>query len=501
MFAPLEDPETSWLERLLTDPAAAIVELGIVGLLAVVIFGVVFWFCSNLKDSPRTRALFETWLTHDTVGTAYRSLLRVGLNWLDERLCSEAERELPVTDGRRAWSTRLLSVMLVLALAYPILSLLIRWTFANSGMVGGLPVLPPDDRDWLRYATLGLIVLSLIILNAARQSSSRMRLALQIVAFGAYLGFLVLAFAFSGAGVAAVAVGFVALLAFVGALASSGLFAVAFAASLACVVAFELITTASAAAGAVGGAIFGARAIGMRMNRLASQQGWPTLLLGDFGLLALVLAGVALALSPGISEGNRGAILFIGILPLFNGLADFASIGLTRWSLQRGVEGRGPLPVFGVIDVLGAVVIFLALGCGIISFIHVFTPRDGIPLIDLGVLFAELTDPETRGQYWWLLFTLFSTLIPTIVHLIIWAIAFFTVFPGFVQRHVARLVAAAAEDVTASRMSGVILSTALTLAIIVPVALTVGLIRWWPAILDGTIWLFESYARLIGAVA
>ncbi|WP_152912589.1 hypothetical protein [Candidatus Rhodobacter oscarellae] len=199
---------------------------------------------------------------------------------------------------------------------------------------------------------------------------------------------------------------------------------------------------------------------------------------------------------PELDNEERGQLLFLSFLPLVNGLADFASIGLTRWSLRKGVQGM--LPWSWVIDLAGAVVIFFGLGAVIILFIHMAQPG-GVPLLSLEVLFAEIKGPATRGQYWWLLFMLFSTLIPTVLHGVVAATAFFTIYPKPWRLRITAWLRDAPEDAIAARGGRVTLALAFTLAFFVPVFLIVEAVRWWPGILNGTIWVFEGFACLIGA--
>jgi hypothetical protein len=55
------------------------------------------------------------------------------------------------------------------------------------------------------------------------------------------------------------------------------------------------------------------------------------------------------------------------------------------------------------------------LGCTLITFFTFVTPADGAPLVDLAQLFANLR--TAPGDYIWLMMKLFSTLLPTLVHL------------------------------------------------------------------------------------
>ncbi len=126
-------------------------------------------------------------------------------------------------------------------------------------------------------------------------------------------------------------------------------------------------------------------------------------------------------------------LLFLGFLPLLNAWADFASVGLTRWRLRCGVQGH--LVFNAVVDAVAAIAILFLLAFAIIATIHFVRPGGGAPLVNLPALFTDLR--TAPGQYWWLGFMLFSTLLPTLIHLAIGAFALFTLVSGWLGRPIA----------------------------------------------------------------
>ena len=135
------------------------------------------------------------------------------------------------------------------------------------------------------------------------------------------------------------------------------------------------------------------------------------------GVLMAVLV-VAIKTSDVFGGGQRNRAVFLmltfGLLPLFNGLFDFASAGLTRYLLRMGLDQKRAA-WRAVLDGLGGVAIFFALGCALIAFFTFVTPADGVPLLDLAQLFANLR--SAPGDYIWLMITLCSTLLPALLHL------------------------------------------------------------------------------------
>ncbi|MEM0942761.1 MAG: hypothetical protein AAGI70_02325 [Pseudomonadota bacterium] len=112
-------------------------------------------------------------------------------------------------------------------------------------------------------------------------------------------------------------------------------------------------------------------------------------------------------------------LLFVGLLPILNALADFASIGLTRYLLRKGIESR--VYLWAPVDLILGLAVFALLGTAILGCVVLVAALGGPPLIDLEVLFGDATtegsirhDPRA---YWWLYATFLSTLLPTAAHL------------------------------------------------------------------------------------
>ena len=135
-------------------------------------------------------------------------------------------------------------------------------------------------------------------------------------------------------------------------------------------------------------------------------------------LICIYLAGLTLAVRFGTFDEVQGfatsafAILFLGVFPLFNILADFASIGLTRFLLRQGIQGMSWWKA--IVDLFGGAVIFLCLGFALITWVHLVKSGGEISLMDLPGLFEGLR--TTPSDYWWLAFMLATTLLPTILH-------------------------------------------------------------------------------------
>lgn len=197
-----------------------------------------------------------------------------------------------------------------------------------------------------------------------------------------------------------------------------------------------------------------------------------------------------------LNIADRTAILFLGILPLFNALADFASVGMTRYLMRRGAAGS--LPGRAALDAVAGALIFAALGCSLILYIHLVQPG-GQPLIDLGTFFADLA--ANPGNYPWLAVMMLSTLLPTAIHLCLGLLALYTLWPSFIRQPIRAMLKEPTKDGDTEKAGWgyLLLLFGVTLSIWAPIAAL-----YWLFTSEFTGWLiaaFEGFAKLIGAIA
>ena len=128
-----------------------------------------------------------------------------------------------------------------------------------------------------------------------------------------------------------------------------------------------------------------------------------------------------------------------------------------------------------MVDLAGGPLIFIALGFSLLTWLHFVRPRDGVPLLSLPGLFDGLQkDP---GQYWWLLFMLASTLLPTLLHAMVGLFTLLLHYPRPLRRWVAaKLVRGAQSDVDGWKGASVYCGM-ITAAIWVPVLLAYHLLH------------------------
>ena len=135
---------------------------------------------------------------------------------------------------------------------------------------------------------------------------------------------------------------------------------------------------------------------------------------------------------------------------------------------------------------------------------HIANQLAAVPVIDLQTLFGDIRDPATRGDYWWLYLTIFSTVVPTALHLMLATLSLgLCLFWNAPKTAILWSVAHMANNDWAKWCATFLLSVFTTLAIVLPVAVMVlgGHALWthYPWIGGWYLWGFEWWADFIGA--
>ena len=448
----------------------------------------------DTAQNPKDRDSWVQGLRDNSPAEFYRSVMRGGLDWLDTRLSSLEAQKGP---AQKAWSYGLLDITMTLALAYPILAIMAQWLWGHAIDFGGQEMMaasPPQARIfalvWLGSVSICLFFYTL--------SQSRWYWLWLILAVGIFIlgsiyaddfavprnvgGFAVVFLCvFLGAFAFAVAAAAVVVGAGTGAAVVVG--AVAFAAAFAVVFVF---------------AVAGAFAVTFAEERSSNPLVMRLFYCGV--LLAILVIGIKMPDDFGAGQRNRAVffMLTFGLLPLFNAVFDFLSAGLTRYLLRLGLEQKRAV-WRAILDGLGGIAIFFALGCSLITFVTFVTPADGVPLVDLAQLFANLR--TAPGDYIWLMMTLFSTLLPTLVHLSLMLLTLALHSPAGCRNFVAGLLESGAQSRQASFLSGVCICAMITLAVWVPIWIITAVITHdHGATLNAVLWIFETFAWAIGGV-
>jgi hypothetical protein len=216
--------------------------------------------------------------------------------------------------------------------------------------------------------------------------------------------------------------------------------------------------------------------------------------------VALLIVAIKIPDDFGAGQRNQAVffMLTMGVLPLVNAVFDFASVGLTRYLLRLGLEQkRAAWPA--VLDGLGGIAIFFALGCTLIAFVTFVVPADGVPLVDLTQLFADMR--RAPGDYIWLMVTLFSTLIPTLLHLSVAVLTLGLQYPAGVRNFVADLLERGEQSGQAALLSGICICAMITIALWCPIWIfTFVVTHDHGAIVNAVLWGFEAFAWAIGGI-
>ena len=201
---------------------------------------------------------------------------------------------------------------------------------------------------------------------------------------------------------------------------------------------------AGAAAGAIvvagailvaGAAVFGA-AVFCLADRANERQRLGTFWL-TFWPLGMAICYVALWVeaSYDISSNAQIFLVMTSLVPLVNVPFDWASVGFTRALLRRGCDPGAPSPLWlGLFDFVIGLLLLVLLAAALVAALHAvdwLTMRvAGRELIDLpSRLYSLVQTPHDPGN-WWIYLTLFSTLIPSALNLVIGMFSLVTVaFP------------------------------------------------------------------------
>lgn len=427
----------------------------------------------------------DRWLTPEDVTTRptpypdkpwYRNI-----DWLLAPRAAYSETARRV--GAFPWGWTLLDTALLFAFLYPIGLLVILWAVVGGeGRIGALVVLSDDVSAWIRWAVaasfaammlgrlsgrVGFIWLGFFSLLAVFWLTEDLRSGAAFVFAGA--GAVVIA----GAGAFAVVVAGAAAFAFGGAVAGAVAFAGAFAVAV---------------------------AVAWAVRRGRAWLGYLALVAGALGLLVLAAA------IP-IPEQRVGAVaawlLFLGVLPLLNGVFDWLSIGVTRWCLRRGVRSGRSALIWGGADLGVALLLFTGLGFSLILTVHAMNSVAAVPLLDLQGLFDDLRREETRGDYIWLYAMIFSTVVPTGLHLALSAFSLIAMIPGSWRRTVRGWIVRARDYDTERWAAAGALAAMAAVSLVGPpflIVLGIALIPEAAGYAGETyLGVFERFARTIGA--
>ncbi|MGI8569093.1 MAG: hypothetical protein ACR2KT_08515 [Methylocella sp.] len=364
---------------------------------------------------------------------------------------------------RPLWTPRSLDRCLFLALVYPIAMIFVIWAVAgNAGPAEMALGLKPDVSGLARSLVAAAAIFVGFVLwsffrRKGRNSSVWGRVTDKIdgvgataivaalIALGTVGGATALtAFGFVGAGAVAFGV------AVVGAVASTNRVAGAVTVATAVPIAFGLAFGLGGEPQSIVAVVVAAAATAtlgiLLLCWIAIKCGAQGVFLFFFIPAAIMacLAAVNLLLPLTTWRYTGPLLLFQGLLTLINAPFNWASVGLTRALLRRGLELKGWWPYFlAFINVLLTTAIVAALALAMVIAIQAFNevvahgvqppmvPRD-LPFegIALGGLFEGISKNPAAPEYWWIYALLLATMIPSLISLMIGGASLTSGIPG-----------------------------------------------------------------------
>jgi len=435
---------------------------------------------ASLKEGNLAERLYAKWLT-------------AFLDWIEHFFgdAGMADRTLfPHAFGLKTpaplWTAPAFDRCLLLALIYPIATIFLIWTI--SGHVGPaeaalhLDPLPGWGRGLIAVISFGYAsfaiwrglraigwksravkslesitvacVVSIIVILALRFASADPHaadtgrpgaVAFDFAVVFALAGIVAsaVAFAVSVTGAGAVAVAVAIVFTFIG----SGIFPRVLAGVLSfvrpdAIAANAIVILGLAFVGTVAMAGTVAVAIGVAVavvNDIAvvhrRQGNFLVLYFGSTVPLSLAAAGLLAPSKSWIMVGPL--LLFLGLLTLLNVPFDWASLGLTRALLRRGLELRGWWPyLLALVDacLAGVIIALLALTMviGVQAFDELAVQGGGeeAAVLPLDQLFDGIAKNPAAPEYWWAYALLLSTMIPSLINLAIGGMALTRGVPG-----------------------------------------------------------------------
>jgi hypothetical protein len=355
----------------------------------------------SLAEGSLAARLYARWLTSflDAVDRFFGDALHLG------------QRAFGLRTPAPLWTAASLNRCLLLALIYPIATIFIFW--AISGHVGPAENalhLHPRLGAWQRWLATAVFGISVFALSRAVRETRWKRLISILVCIITF----VLAVALSVAPLGAMVVGdaHAALHTTKVNLVQAPTFPI-----VPVIVAF-VGSVSIAAMIVVVSAVLGA------LRRLNPR--WEGAFLSLF-IPAMILAclGAAAWLSSLRFWQMLGPLLlFLGLLTLANAPFDWASLGMTRALLRRGLELGGWWPCcLAIVDVALAAIIVGVLVVATVVGIQLFDSfaayGGGRSVLPLEPMFKGIAEQPTAPEHWWIYALLLSTMIPSLINLMI----------------------------------------------------------------------------------
>ncbi|WP_298839703.1 hypothetical protein [uncultured Roseobacter sp.] len=438
-----------------------------------------------------------------------RGVLRRARRWVGADEPSDTTAPVSVL-MRQALTFRLLDRALLLAVIYPLFSLLIFWgTTGLDAVLGQTIIIAAADPWWT--GPLALAVILLIAGGPHYIALGERHLRGALAGMAGYLDLI--AFAIGGSVLilmdfpwfttsAILAVGFAALWAFSGFLAGVPAMAVATVLALTGPLAFALHGLLPGAAAFFGAALIALVAalihlIAVDVFRSRNSPDIAGAL--AFGIPVITMAAALLLVPLGETGDWSGAIrisiLILIVAPVVNVIFDVISFTVTLAFTERGRHGQTLLWAFA--DIAVAVFLFLALGSTLVCATAALEWLSGTPFVNLERL---LDSTWNTSRYWWLYLMMFSTLLPSVVHVSIAALSLQSLAPASWREALCTRIDAARNGNISARLSAPLTLAALwtgCLALVFGAIAGILMILWNLGLAWGVVWYRQWLDMLV----
>ncbi len=124
----------------------------------------------------------------------------------------------------------------------------------------------------------------------------------------------------------------------------------------------------------------------------------------------------------------RSGFLYIGILPFVNAVFDYVSYALTLTLVRLGIRSKGWLAVaYGALDVVLAALLFSVLGATLVAIMAFLDRTATGSAYPVNLILDGIA--ERKSEFFWVYGMLFSTFLPTIIHLSLSSLTLVSVVP------------------------------------------------------------------------
>lgn len=359
----------------------------------------------------------------DTVQTTYQSLLEGFLDkidwFFDRRENEDAGASTRHAPGRPlTWTANAYDRCLLLAVAYPVVTSFVVWvSVGQAGDLGLALGMVPNTNAPFRVVTAVGIIGCLLLLTQSIRLFDRIGGDVWAISASSALVYLLTIFIFPD---------------FFGEYEKLAARTNGISIALAFFVPFGVAFSGA-------GFILVFRLVLFLVDQLRNWGLYgPFLLLLTLSLLASVFGW---AYGEATTAPKHVLLVSFGLLPLVNAPFDWASLGLTRFLLRKNLEARSAvsrarlsLTDFGL-ALLALVLLALTLILALEVFNARVRPGLGHDYVDVRAQLEAIGDNPSDPGHFWIYFTLFSTLIPTLMHAVIWCASLVTVrVPGLRAR-------------------------------------------------------------------